>query len=147
MYYSITFTDSSGNMKNTWEDWRLIPTTPPTIETPEPYTNYVEVPGRTEGPIDLSEVLSNGPTFNNSEGSWDFIMDEDCYPRPVLYQVLKDFLHGRKMKIVLEEDPLHYFMGRITIQAPQTGKGNSGITFNYSVAPVRYNFSGTAEGF
>ena len=57
MYYSITFTDSSGVTKNTWADWHMIPSAPPIVEPPEPYTNYVEIPGRKAGPIDLSEII------------------------------------------------------------------------------------------
>lgn len=147
MYYSITFTNSSNVKRNTWEDWRLIPTSPPVIEPPEPFTNYVDIPGRSEGPIDMSEVLTNRPTYKNSEGSWDFIMDDDNYPRPVLYQMLKNFLHGRQMVIELEEDPLHYYIGRLTLSAPQIGKSNSGFSIQYSIRPVRYNvIDGTADG-
>ena len=146
MYYSITFIDSSGKRRNTWDDWHLIPSAPPMIEPPEPYTNYAEVPGRTDGPIDLSEVLTGGPSFQNSEGSWEFVLMDGFYSRADLYHVLKAFLHGKQAKIILEEDSSHYYYGRITVGIPKTGKSNSVFTIGYNVRPVRYKLNGTRDG-
>ena len=146
MYYSITFINSSNQQRNTWDDWHLIPSTPPMIEAPEPYANYAEVPGRIEGPIDLSETLTGGPSYQNSEGSWEFYLEEGFYSRPELYQQLKSFLHGKQMKIILEEDSSHYYYGRITVSMPQTGKTNPVFTISYNVRPVRYKLDGTRDG-
>ena len=146
MYYSITFTNSSGAKKNTWDDWQMIPTAPPQVEAPEVYTNYVDIPGRTAGPIDLSEALSGRPTFLNSEGDWEFVLDADFQSRPIMYQELKNFLHGRMMKIELEEDPLHYYNGRISVSAPKTSKSNATISLHYNIVPIRYNSDGTQDG-
>ena len=146
MYYSVTFINSSGVKKNTWADWRMIPSSPPMIETPEPQTNYVEIPGRKTGPLDLSEVLSDGPCYQNSEGSWEFICHDSAQPRTVLFQLLKDFLHGKALKVVLEEDPSHYYTGRFTVSKPSTGNHNATFAINYVIAPVRYKLDGTQEG-
>jgi len=147
MYYSVTFTDANQVSKNTWADWHLIPMSPPMIAPPEVYTNYVEIPGRTNGPLDLSEALTNGPSYQNSEGSWDFILMDGYQSRKDLYQELKDFLHGRKMRISLEEDEMHYYEGRIKISEPRTGNGNTQFSFDYVVSPVRYSIGGIREGF
>lgn len=147
MYYSVTFKNSAGERKNTWTDWHLIPSSPPMIEPPEVYTNYVEIPGRTAGPIDLTEALTSGPTFKNSEGSWEFVSETDTDNRPALYQEFKQFLHGRSMRIELDEDPQHYYMGRIFVEKPRTGKGHNMYTFKYIIRPVRYFLDGTQEGF
>lgn len=146
MYYSITFKNSSNVSKNTWDDWHLIPSSPPMIEPPEVYTNYVDIPGRTAGAIDLSEVLTGGPVYQDSEGSWEFIMEEGFYSRAELYEILKKFLHGRNMKIYLEEDPAHYYYGRITVGMPSTSNTNPTFTLDYHVRPVRYKLNGTADG-
>ena len=146
MYYSITFTDSEGVSKNTWSDWHLIPVGPPMIAPPEPYTNYVEIPGRQTGPLDLSEALTGRPTFQNSEGSWTFILADDYWTRMSLYNELKQYLHGRRLKIMLEEDEMHYYEGRINISEPSTGNGQTQFTLDYTVSPVRYEVSGDPEG-
>lgn len=145
MYYSVTFVDSSGEKRNTWEDWKLVPTSPPMIDPPEVYTNIVEIPGRALGPLDLSEVPFGHPSYKNSEGSWEFILDDGGFSRTELYSILKKFLHGRYMKIMLEEDPFHYYQGRMSIGMPQTGNSNSVFTLDYVIAPVRYHLDGTID--
>lgn len=146
MYYSVTFTNSSDEKRNTWEDWRLIPTAPPMIEPPEVYTNYVDIPGRKTGPVDLSEALTNGPAYKSSEGSWEFVSGIENDNRPETYSQLKAFLHGKTMKIVLEEDPYHYYNGRFYVEAPRTGKGRNMYGIKYQIMPVRYNLDGTQDG-
>lgn len=146
MYYSLTFTNSSGEKKNTWADWRLIPSSPPQVEPPEPYTNFVEVPGRAGGPIDLTEALTGAPSFQMSEGTWDFIADDEALPRPILFQELKKFLHGQRLRMELEEDPYHYYEGRFGVASPRTGRGSNIYSISYNISPVRYKMDGTAEG-
>lgn len=140
MYYSITFDNT-----NTWSDWRLIPSTPPMVVPPEPYTNYVEIPGRAEGPLDLSEALSDAPTYKNSEGSWDFLRESDGTPRHLLFDAVRKKLHNRQCRIRLEEDMLHYYIGRLTVQEMKTGRNGLGITIKYTIPPVRYNLDGTKD--
>ena len=141
--YSITFESLDTGMKrNTWEDWRLIPSAPPMVENPEPYTNYVEVPGRKEGPLDLSEALSNGPVFLNTEGSWDFVWSEEYCPdmsRAQVYRTVTQFLHGRRFKITFEEDPDVSYLGRFSVGNPKPGNAYSTITINYTIYPTDEN--------
>lgn len=151
MYFSITFssvnpTTGYETKRNTWEDWRLIPTSPPMVESPEPYTNYVDIPGRKQGPIDLSEVLSGGQSYGNSEGSWEFVLDEDGYSRMETYNLLKEFLHGKKLKIYFEEDQAHYYIGRLSVPKPEPGRSNTRFTINYIIQPTKYKLDGTEDG-
>lgn len=147
MYYSVTFTNSAGEKRNTWVDWKLISASPPMVEPPEVYTNYVDIPGRKEGPIDLSEVLSDGPVYQNSEGSWDFVSAMHSDNRPELYLEMKAFLHGKSMRIELEEDPIHYYNGRIFLEKPRTGKGHNQYSLRYIISPIRYLLTGKQDGF
>lgn len=141
MYYSVTFTNSNGVSKNTWTDWNLIPSSPPMISTPEPYTNYIDIPGRVSGPLDLSEVLTGQVAYQNSEGEWTFISNDYTENRMQKYLELKQFLHGKRLKISLEEDPNHYYIGRAFVEEPKTGRGPNGYSIKYIVSPLRYNTS------
>lgn len=139
MYYSVTFTNSQGVSKNTWTNWALIPSSPPQIAPPEPYTNYVDIPGRASGPLDLSEVLTNRVSYQNSEGEWGFISGDYTENRVSKFLEMKAFLHGQQMMIELEEDPGHYYIGRTFVTEPRTGKGPNAYSIKYIVEPVRYN--------
>ena len=59
MYHSITF----ANEKNTWDDWRLIPSSPPLVVPPSIKADYVGVAGVDCG-IDLSDYPTSRPTYN-----------------------------------------------------------------------------------
>lgn len=142
MYYSVTFINSDGVSKNTWTDWNLVPSSPPQFTPPEPYTNYVDIPGRVEGPIDLSEVLTGEVAYKNCEGEWSFVSADYTENRTAKYSELKNFLHGKQVMIITEEDPDHYRFGRMFVSSPpQTGKGPNVYSLKYIVEPLRYNVS------
>ena len=143
MYYSLTFTNSQNEKKNTWDDWQLIPTYPPMIESPPLASNYINIPGGV--PIDVTEWLTGKPAYGNSEGSWSFVCAGDVN-RMELFRELKAFLHGQALKVALEEDPFHYYQGRFSVSAPQTGDINTSFQISYTIGPVRYAYDGTQDG-
>lgn len=140
MYYSITFESvKTGRKKNTWEDWYLIPSSPPVVTPPEVYTNIVEIPGREKGPLDLSEVLSGKPTYLNSEGDWEFIYSKEyCekFTRVEIVNEVKSFLHGQRMKVTLEEDTTQYYTGRLSLSEVKVGASFSSLTIHYVLEPI-----------
>ncbi len=139
MYFSITF-GAEPDMKNTWEDWKLIPATPPMIEPPEPNLNFVEIPGRAEGPIDMSKYPFGRITYQRISGSWNFLTEPEGHAKRVeLYESIRRWLHGRTTSIVLEEDPDHYYRGIFTVSPVSTGNGPNQITISYNLEPLRYN--------
>ena len=64
MYHSINF----GN-KNTWDDWRLIPTSRPVFLPPDVKKVLVDLPG-SDGVIDLTESLTGYVKYGNRKGSF-----------------------------------------------------------------------------
>lgn len=139
MYFSITFGEEP-ETKNTWEDWKLIPATPPMIEAPEPNLNMVEIPGRTAGPIDLSKYPFGKITYQRISGSWNFLTEPEGHDQRVaLYESIRRWLHGRTTRIILEEDPEHYYRGIFMVSPISTGSGPNQITISYNLEPVRYN--------
>lgn len=139
MYYSLTFT-INGVEKNTWADWGMIPETPPMIPAPEPNLNYVDIPGRTGGPLDFSEVPFNKITYKRMSGSWTFLREPDSRrTRAELYDELVRYFTGRTGQVKLEEDLDHYYVGRFAVGTPTTGQGPIRFTIAFDLAPIRYN--------
>lgn len=141
MYFSITFgmgTDAC----NTWDDWHLIPDSPPVIPAPEPNRRMVDIPGRPEGPIDLSRYPTGKLTYQRITGAWNFLIDPNQDPsvRTSLYETIRGRLHGVTDTMFLEEDEDHYFVGFFTVDPPRTGKGPLQITIRYDLEPLRYNW-------
>ena len=142
MYYSLTF----GGERNTWDDWGLIPSTPPMIEPPEPVTNLVEIPGRRLGPLDLSTFPFNRMIYSRISGTWDFLRDTTSPTmRTEMFEEIRRYLHGKYTTVKLEEDPSHYFRGRFIVSAPKNGVGPTSISIGYDLEPLRFNQNGTID--
>ncbi len=140
MYHSIAFEN-----KNTWDDFHLVPSSKPIILPPEIKTKTVDIPGG-DGVIDLTESLTGYPVFGNREGSFSFIvannymqiMDQDISWEETYKKVLSYF-HGRKMRLVLEDDPKWYYEGRLAISDPKQYRAYSAITLEYNLGPYKWS--------
>lgn len=127
--HSVTFGE-----KNSWKDWFLIPSSRPVINPPSVKTHYVDVPGG-NGKIDLTESLTGHPVYDNRTGSLEFYVENGHKDWDVLYSEISNYLHGKTMKIVLEDAPYFYYEGRYAVNNWKSDPGYSIITIDYDVYP------------
>jgi hypothetical protein len=139
MYHSITF-----GTKNTWDDWHLIPTSRPLFNPPSVKTNLIEIPGG-DGALDLTTALAGRPLYKNRTGSLEFYVDNDFRDWTVLYSEIMVYLHGQKMRAVLEDDPSYYYEGRFAVNAWKSNKERSSLVIDYDVNPYKKDILGTDE--
>lgn len=135
MYHSITI-----GGKNTWDDWHLIPASRPLFNPPEVKTNMVEIPGG-DGAIDLTSALAGRAVYKNRVGSWKFYVENGFKDWSVLYSEIMSFLHGQRMRAVLEDDPDYYYEGRFSVNAWESSANWSTITIDYDVSPYKKSFA------
>lgn len=138
MYHSINF----GN-KNTWDDWRLIPTSRPVFLPPDVKKVLVDLPG-SDGVIDLTESLTGYVKYGNRKGSFEFRVHTKRDWVDV-YSTIMDYLHGQKMKIILDDDPGYYYLGRAYVNEWKSQKNNSVIVIDAEVEPYKYELFGSLE--
>lgn len=154
MYHSITFYNGSSS-RNTYDNFYLIGTEPPVITLPKQKTKYLDIPGA-DGSIDLSTTLTGGPIFEDREGSIEFYTRRFVY-REVepgvreyrsaieLYQITYKYLHGKRMKMILEDDPEYYYEGRFSVSySPETSMNRGKVTISYRLRP--YKIKCTVDG-
>ena len=142
MYHSITFGTLNGGRvtgANTWEDWHLIPSSRPTVALAPPNLNFVDIPGRKRGPIDMSDYLTGGTTYGDRSGSFEFYVDNDHENWVTLRDKIISYLHGKKMMMSLEDDPDHYYEGRFSLNEWRSESWNSMVVINYVVRPKNYS--------
>ncbi len=131
--HSIYFDDY-----NTWDMWRIVPSSRPTPTIPEVQTNIVEIPGRS-GSLDLSEALTGYPLFNNRSLEVQFIvLDQRTYWMDI-YTDIVEKLHGKRMKIRLIDDPDWYYEGRVTVNFTSNSDFSS-IDISCDLDPFRYSY-------
>lgn len=133
MYHSVTFGE-----KNTWDDWRLVPSSRPLFNPPKQKTKTLDIPGG-DGVIDLSEALTGYPIFENRTGSIEFIVMNDFKPWHMAYSDIMDYLHGQRLRAVLEDDPEYFYEGRFSVNAWKSEKDWSKITIDYDVGPYKWS--------
>lgn len=145
MYHSVVFQNASGVSRNTWDNWRLIPTAKPTFDNPEPQFKYVDIPGR-NGSIDLSTYLTGDIRYSDRTGSFEFSAVDTSEDWDVRCNEISKFLDGQILKIYLEDDPLYYYEGRVTMKKNSSSKYPT-ITFNYRVGPYKIHKNTGAQAF
>lgn len=149
MYHSITFGD-----KNTWDDWHLISKVRPSFEAPAPKLKYVEIPGASEK-LDFSEALTGYPLYENRTGTFEFTvlnsLDEVYTPWQELYSSMMEYLNGKRMRAILEDDPNYFYEGRFAVEKYQAGSSQSDpraiISIKYDVGPYKWSIRDSTDDY
>ena len=144
MYHSITFGNVSNGTfsgKNTWDDWHLIPSSGPVIAQSSVSDSFKEIPGRKNGPMNFSDYLTGKIIYGQRNGSIQFVVDNDHEDWTIIQSNIVNYLHGKYMKMRLEDDPDYYYEGRFTVGNWESESWNSSITISYSVKPYKYRIS------
>ena len=131
--------------KNTWDDWHLIPSSRPEFASPNVKTKFIDIPGREGGGIDLSEVVSGKPVFENRAGSLSFIAANGYGDWESRYTEIREYIHGKVLKITLEDDPSFYYEGRLEIDPWKSSKNWSTIVIKYDVDPYKKDVYGSMD--
>ena len=147
MYHSLIFKDGT-TVRNTWNNWHLIPSTRPVVAQPNPVYKYVDVPGR-DGSLDFSDYLIGRPTYTDRSGSFSFyVANEDPNTGKGFgnwasrKQDIAQFLNGKKtLKLTLEDDINYYYLGRFYMKDWQPGENFSTVVIEYRVKPYKYRES------
>ena len=130
--HSITF-----NGLNTWDTWHMAPKSRPFVSAPQVKTEYVDVPGA-DGSLDYTEVLTGKPRYANRTGQWDFIVDNGYRNWCDLYSDILMKLHGKYFdRIILEDDPLYKWKGRLSVVGQFGNKDYSAVSIQYNLDPYK----------
>lgn len=146
MYHSANI-----NGINTYDDWHIIPTSPLRVSMPPVREQYIELIGA-NGDFDLSESLTGYPLYQNRTGSWEFLVLNSYngvsnFDPSKLYSEIAYMVHGRKSKIVFEDDPEYYYSGRLSLGDWSSDPNNSTITINYNLDPYKYELQDAATKY
>lgn len=127
---------------HSFRDYGLYPHEKPVIETPEIQKDEVEIPGR-DGYLDLTESLDGMVHYFNRDAEFSFVAIGGRKTWDTIYKRLKNDLHGRIKKIVVDEEPDGYYYGRLTVEEPKYDdkKGIAIFTITGNLDPWKYDFS------
>lgn len=119
------------------------------LAEPETVTNYVNVPGRRKGPLDLSTALTDGDpvyssrtltaTFESSEGNRT--------DREERISCMVNQLHGQRLSITLPDDPQRFLVGRVQVERVYNDPAHASVRLTATCEPWRYNNAETVATF
>lgn len=130
--------------KHSYWDWGLILTEYPTVSPPKPKTKIVEIPSA-DGHIDLSEALTGKIHYECREITCKYVLADQRENWPTLYSEMLNYLHGKRLKIVLDNDPNYFYTGRVEISEWTPGENVAEITMLATVAPYKTSLTGGQE--
>lgn len=137
--FGVTFGE-----KHSFRDWGLIPRSRPVISPPEAKTIYVDIP-ESDGMLDLTEMLTGEVKYKNRNMTFEFNVMNERSDWTSIYSTILNYLHGQRLRIVLDEDPNHFYMGRVKVDEWKSDKKTSVIQLSADVDPYKYEISSSLE--
>lgn len=122
--------------KHSFNDWGIILSSK-IISPPEPQINKVNVPLR-DGAIDLTESLTDDIKFKDRTITLNFTVTDRATWTAKISEI-ENYLHGKKMKIVFDDDLAFYYVGRVSVNKWATNKNIGSLVVEGTVEPFKYD--------
>lgn len=138
----IEFIDPSNETlrRHTANDWGLVMGAK-VIGSPPPKEKYIELADR-DGDLDFTDALTGIPAYGTRGLSFSFEYLDDPKEWTRLFTEIRNFLHGRRMKIFEPDDLDYYYTGRVTVDDPSGGLVK---TFSVTVKADTWKHKATGE--
>lgn len=126
---------------HSYYEWGLI-LTEKELKSPNVKTYTVELEG-SNGVIDFTEFFG-AVKYDNRKLTFKFIKT-NIVPDGFLslYSLVQDTLHGRKMQVILDDDPAYFYYGRISINEWKSNKGIGEIVIEVDAEPYKQSTTET----
>ena len=131
--------------KHSYRDFGMILTSK-SIGLPEPKLETVDIPGR-DGVLDLTDVIADAVRFKNRKLSFVFTIKGN---QELFFKTLDDilnYLHGSKLRVILDDDPQFYYFGRCTVNDFKTNKCIGTIQINVDAEPYKKEIDPSGQGW
>ena len=125
---------------HSYRDLRLL-LNEPEIGAPPVKKKELDIEGA-DGSLDLTDFFGR-PTFGNVTHKFTF---SSVIPRSehlTLFTQIKNALHGQKLRIVLDDDPGFYYVGRCYVSPYTNEKGVAIISIECECEPYKYKVAKT----
>lgn len=114
----VHFTDKVNgeypNERRTDVDWGLVPSNASFVQAPEPKEYILEVDGIDNDGIDYSDAVTGRTLYKSRQGEWKFYRQAQHNWSVGLPEIV-NWLQGKKVSVITDDDPSYYYVGRITV--------------------------------
>lgn len=128
--------------KHSYNDWGLILSSK-IISPPKPKLNQISVPVR-DGTIDLTETLTEDIKFEDRMISLTFSVVDKRKTWAEKISDIENYIHGKRMKIVCDDDPAFYYIGRVSVDNWNSDGRVGKLVVKCTVEPFKYDIVSSA---
>ena len=123
--------------KHSYRTWKMLLASNPIISPPKPKTKLIQVPG-TNTVIDLTESLTGGEVKYEPRGiRCVFYVVGGRQKWPSVYSAVLNEVHGKRMKIAMDDDPNWYYEGRVSVNEFDSNESSATIVITAEVEPYK----------
>jgi phage-related protein len=122
--------------KHTYRDWGLLLKSRPEISPPSPKLKLIKVPGSNQV-IDLTESLTGEVKYETRQITAEFFIVDNRGRWPLLYSEILTYLHGKSIRIIMDDDPNYFYTGRVTVGELVPDKKTAALTITAEVEPYK----------
>lgn len=112
-----------------------------TLGSPAVKKYHLDIPGA-DGVLDMTEFHGE-PTYENVKHKFEFSIAAPHSEFPSHFSKVKNALHGRKGRIILDDDPSFYYLGRADVSDFTDEKGIGHIVIECDCEPYKYKLQQT----
>ena len=123
---------------HSYNDLRLI-LSKKEIGSPAVKETKIEIEGA-DSYLDLTDFFGE-PKYQNVNHKFDFSTIEKNSLS--LFSTIKNALHGKKVRIILDDDPAFYYVGRLSVSSFTSEKGIGSLTIEADCEPYKYKTAKT----
>ena len=105
--------------RHTADDWHLV-MNEKVIGTPTVKSRTIDLADR-DGVLDFTESLTGAPAYETRTLSFRFEYLDSLDEWPEIITEIRNFLHGKRVKIHEPDDPDYYYIGRVSVGDPSGG--------------------------
>lgn len=124
------------NDKHSFRDWGLLISSRPNISPPIPKLKLIDVPG-SDGALDLTESLTGKVHYEMRTIRFEFILMDERGRWPSRYSEILNYLHGKRVRIIMDDDPNFYYIGRVTVGDLDPEKKTATLEMEAKVEPYK----------
>ena len=106
------------------------------IGSPAVKKNEVDIPGA-DGVLDMTDFFGE-PKYENVKHKFEFSALVPQEESLALFSRVKNALHGKKDRIILDDDPAFYYVGRCDVSSYTDEKGIGTLSIECDCEPYKY---------
>ena len=111
------------------------------IGSPAVKENKVDIPGA-DGVLDMTDFFGE-PKYENVKHKFEFSALASPDEALALFSRVKNALHGKKQRIILDDDPAFFYVGRCSVSSYTDEKGIGKLFIECDCEPYKYKLQPT----